>query len=671
MNTFLKFKSFSFLLLIIIIIIILIVIFTGYQFLSVRKSSSINLPQVNKTQELIHPGSHSINMIASNQWYSSIYKEFPSQPLFALPVAFKISSNGLSFSYPHINATPNTVFASYNEDFTVGIIDPLTKPSFNDIGDWHISLTQYGSKNKETFFSYTLAHGVPYTTISTNSTKFLITFPHPFTLFNQEDAQPATTSLSTKSFVINTNDNFYIFSLPQNTLITQTKNQMFFKSSGKVFIGLLDKKGNYKIFQQIANNVITGTSSTPVIQNGKLLVNYVVVTNGEEKPLLALYPHQYDALTQKMTVLGTYRTLRGELNLIQADQFQTAINLITPQAVFAPLADSHPDFIRQIQSDIADLMKQGPPASKDYFFGTWLGKADNLLLLADSQGLISERQKLLDYLKPIFRDSLANFVYDKNKNSVIAKYPEFGNEKLNDHHFHYGYYIRTAAVLAKFDQDIISQNKDIINMMVEDIANINRSSMRFPYIRNFDVYESHSWADGFANFGDGNNQESSSEAINAWYGIYLWGLITNNTKLQTTALYLYNSEIQGAKYYWFNIKGIYPPQYEHKIASIVWGGKVDFSTWFSAETNMKYGIQLLPFTPGSIYLANFNEFEKYNNDFHNSRGDEKKEWGDLFLIWKSFYNPREAIKFINTPLKTESNTPRSLFLYYLYKNNQQ
>ena len=44
----------------------------------------------------------------------------------------------------------------------------------------------------------------------------------------------------------------------------------------------------------------------------------------------------------------------------------------------------------------------------------------------------------------------------------------------------------------------------------------------FPALRVFDAYAGHSWASGYVPFADGNNQESSSEAVTAWNGLALW-----------------------------------------------------------------------------------------------------------------------------------------------------
>ena len=48
----------------------------------------------------------------------------------------------------------------------------------------------------------------------------------------------------------------------------------------------------------------------------------------------------------------------------------------------------------------------------------------------------------------------------------------------------------------------------------------------YPFLRNFGPYAGHSWASGNAGFELGNNQESSSEAVNAYAAILQYGEYT-------------------------------------------------------------------------------------------------------------------------------------------------
>ena len=56
----------------------------------------------------------------------------------------------------------------------------------------------------------------------------------------------------------------------------------------------------------------------------------------------------------------------------------------------------------------------------------------------------------------------------------------------------------------------------MVDKLIADIANTQRGDKAFPFLRNFDPYEGHSWASGIGLGEFGNNQESSSEAVAAW-----------------------------------------------------------------------------------------------------------------------------------------------------------
>src|ERR1700753_774083 len=71
-------------------------------------------------------------------------------------------------------------------------------------------------------------------------------------------------------------------------------------------------------------------------------------------------------------------------------------------------------------------------------------------------------------------------VYDQQWGGVVssASYTlgdpnfDYGNTYYNDHHFHYGYFVYTAAVLGYLDRSwLTSQNRDFVNSLVKDYAN--------------------------------------------------------------------------------------------------------------------------------------------------------------------------------------------------------
>lgn len=609
--------------------------------------------------------SHSLLPIISNQWYSSLQNDFPSSPLYAMPLVFKTTTNGLGFSYPTIKKSNNTIAASYTEDFAIGYKTPFVKTQITNVGDWTITAELITSDIKK--LSFLIGHGLPYAIIKPIDETEITTTDTARIMINNKEVNG--TSFTTDAFLLVTNTNNYIITLPKNTKIQRTNKKISIEKVDRIFIGLLDKKENYNLFKTNSQVEILDSQASFHINENLLTIIYKL-SSEHGTPLLTLYPHQSNLYPAKKEILGTYQTIRGPLQLIKTDSFSLSIPLSIPNGSFTKLEHEYPDLKEQIKTDIDKMIADKAPGSKDYFLGTWFGKVSTLLLLADAYELEEEKQKLLQFVEPIFLESLNYFSYDKSKTSLIATKPEFGNEQLNDHHFHYGYYIRTAAVISNFDFPFLTKVKNKIDMMVSDIATLERSSTEYPYLRTFDIYEGHSWADGLGDTNDGNNQESSSEAINAWYAVYLWGKINNDNNLQKNALALYNLEIQSASYYWFDKTNLYSTPYTHAIGSILWGGKIDFATWFSNDTNMIYGIQLLPITPASMYLGTLPSFIQYKQDFLASGGNATKDWGDLFTIWESFYNPTGALQLKNFVTKHEANTPRSLFLYMLYYNNE-
>ena len=121
----------------------------------------------------------------------------------------------------------------------------------------------------------------------------------------------------------------------------------------------------------------------------------------------------------------------------------------------------------------------------------------------------------------------------------------------NDHHFHYGYHIYTAAVLAKSDPAWGQQWNEQVLHMISDVAEPSRASTWYPFTRTKDWYDGHAWASGIFAFADGKNQESTSESVNGWYAIYLWGLVTDNARVRDLGRLMTGLEIRAAHKYEF------------------------------------------------------------------------------------------------------------------------
>jgi hypothetical protein len=116
-----------------------------------------------------------------------------------------------------------------------------------------------------------------------------------------------------------------------------------------------------------------------------------------------------------------------------------------------------------------------------------------------------------------------------------------------------------------------------------------------------DWYDGNSWANGMYDAGAGRNQESSSEAANAWYGMYLYGMATNNENIKNTGRLMLASEIRAARFYYHIDPGnsIYPATYTNSwhIVGNLWHALITNSTFFGKLPRYVYGIQIIPTTP--------------------------------------------------------------------------
>jgi len=228
--------------------------------------------------------------------------------------------------------------------------------------------------------------------------------------------------------------------------------------------------------------------------------------------------------------------------------------------------------------------------------------------------------------------------------------------------------IYAAALVATHNQEFVTKNKDFIDLLVADIASKDNNEY-FPKLRVYDPYIGHSWASGNGAFNDGNNQESSSEAINAWVGVKAWSLVTNQIEMQNLATWLLANESNTAQMYWTNIdtsKDIYSG-YDHEIVSINWSGKRDYATFFSAEPSAIFGIQLLPMNP--YMQSHFKNEVNTQSKIYKALGDAgyDQPFGDSLLLYSSLtqdLNISELYKIIEK--LAPENVDGALSKAYLY-----
>lgn len=325
-----------------------------------------------------------------------------------------------------------------------------------------------------------------------------------------------------------------------------------------------------------------------------------------------LMPHQRagDQPQREDCGLGTYPSVYGDLELCAGRTLTAFAPTITPTGAFD--LDGVPGgHVAAIKAALVkDVAATKPFPTDTYFGGKALYRAATLVTLGEQLGMTQQVAQLratteqaLDrwtQAKGCDQRATECVVYDAGARSALGLEASFGSDQLNDHHFHDGYLLSAAGLLAQGHDDLAQRWAPVMNLLAQDIA-AAEPSKELPQLRMVDPYAGHSWASGTAPFADGNNQESSSEAVNAWNGLGLWAAASGQDALGTEASWLASNEALAARTYWTDTE--LPDGFGHQVVSLNWGGKRDYATWFSPDPNAILAIQLIPMGPVQRYLG--------------------------------------------------------------------
>jgi len=131
--------------------------------------------------------------------------------------------------------------------------------------------------------------------------------------------------------------------------------------------------------------------------------------------------------------------------------------------------------------------------------------------------------------------------------------------------------------------------------------------------------------------------------VTAWNGLALWATASDQPALLTAATWMLSAEADSARAYWTDFP-LDDPLYEgfdHTITSLVWGGKRDYATWFSAEPSAMLGIVVLPISPVSAYLGVDPDRVRANLEDSAPDGFDVL-FGDYLLMYSALEGPDAA-----------------------------
>ncbi|XP_027351816.1 probable endo-1,3(4)-beta-glucanase ARB_01444 isoform X2 [Abrus precatorius] len=529
--------------------------------------------------------------LPTNSFFQNFVLQNGSQPEYIHPYIIKTSNSSLSASYPFLLFSAAVLYQVFVPDLTISATQKTQTyshqqnhviSSYSDLG---VTLDIPSSNLK--FF---LVRGSPYLTTS-----------HTLQLNN------------TQTWLIYTSSPIYF-----NHGSSEVTSKPF---SGIIRIAVLPDSKYEEILDKFS-------SCYPVSGDAALKKPFRVVYKWQKKRsgdlLMLAHPLHVKLLSynndRDVTVLHylKYRSVDGDLVGVVGDSWVLETDHV-PVAWHSNKGikeDSYDEIVSALSKDVKELNSSAITTNSSYFYGKLVGRAARLALIAEEVSFPKVIPEIKMFLKETIEPWLDGtfkgngFLYERKWGGLVTEQgstdstADFGFGIYNDHHFHLGYFLYGIAVLAKIDPAWGQKYKSQAYALVTDFMNLGqRYNSDYPRLRCFDLYKLHSWAAGLTEFPDGRNQESSSEAVNAYYSAALMGLAYGDTHLIATGSTLLALEISAAQMWWHVKEGdnLYEEDFakDNRIVGILWANKRDSKLWWApAECReCRLSIQVLPLLP--------------------------------------------------------------------------
>lgn len=606
--------------------------------------------------------------IPTNDWWSNIL--MPKTPnnfagnLHAYPVTIVPQNYGCDLIFPI-----NWVNQDMVKDFPLRIKGTGFAPAKNiakDWNDWGLMVNlQDGTKSMD----ITMGNGMPMAWFETSGFNPFIEFGNN-TIFFDDAGVAINFPFTGNHFGAFYGGRYYGIYAPNNTVFSRTGNNITITNSltqNYFTIATLKSMPDLTYYQTFAYSIPRDTKVSWVYSptNAKIDVTWTIITQNlkgeaEQRIIQGFNPHHYkDCTTDFNFIAQSYATPRGLMKCAVGNIFKftydfNGVLAHTPVPTVQNVPNPYsPTKMAERLDNFATLNQFG---NDTYWGGKNLLNAAKYTLMANSTNNANlntiktkSRNALIDWLTYTPGETSKFFArYDKWK-ALVGFSPSYGSEQFTDNHFHYGYLIHAAALQGMLDKPFLDQYAPMLKLIVKQYANWERNDNQFPFLRTFSPWKGFSYAGGTSS-PDGNNQESSSEAINAWAGMFLLGDLLGDNGMRDAAAFGYLSESRAIKEYWLDVDDEnIPATFPHSMVGIVFENGMSYGTWFSARPIHIHGIQWLPWSPVFNHLAKYPAYlqqdyaiMKAEEQTTQGASDESNfgaDWGNVALAYEQMYNP--------------------------------
>lgn len=637
--------------------------------------------------------------VPTNDWWTDLIVTRYSGNLWAYPQIVNAEEYGIYIEYPRQWTDDGREMKSLSRLEITGKRFVPEAARANGWNDWGLDFIM---KDNEKQMRVTLAHGIPFTWVESQNLSLQLRFSNGrFFDRNGEISMPLTSD----RFVLMLGDDAYGIYAPEGTSFALKNGLLdvtFTGAAQYLSIAVLPSKENIDDYAEYAYTVPRDTKVTWQYneQTAKLKTTWEITTENlkgdvsRKNVLQGFIPHHY-----KRSELGfgftanEYATPRGKMKMAAGNRFDITydFNGILPYfAAPAEMQDLQNPYQRERMKDmISQYAAKGTFGGDTYWGGKGLTQMALYMTFAYEMGETALFEKCRTRLREVLENWLTftpgedNFFFARyNKWGALVGYnTSYDSDTFNDHHFHYGYYTYAASLLSLFDEDFRNNYGEMVTLLAKDYANWDRHDTNFPLFRTLDPWAGHSYAGGLGGW-NGNGQESSSEAMQGWGGVYLQGVASGDKAMRDAGIFGWVLESRGTAEYWFDRdrENIDYTRYDKPYNSNLTSQGVGWWTWFSGDPVWMHSIQWMPISPALKYLYEDTEFAAWdyaqmwqakeigNWEVPKGLGDESG-LGNVVLTYLQIFNPDSAASVFerlwNLDKPLAKNTDTGGISYYI------
>ncbi|MCM1517229.1 MAG: discoidin domain-containing protein [Pseudoflavonifractor sp.] len=589
--------------------------------------------------------------IPTNDWWTGLINAPFADALWSYPAMVRPAETGVTVCYPTY-WNDNGTEVKWSSHLEVRGDDFVASCAIADSWhDWDVEMLMpsvSGGRSMRT----TLAHGMPFTWIELEGVFPRVVMSGDATFFSTtgRELTPAMLpSVTSSALGVRIGGDCYGIYLPAGCRLSYNGQVLSVdgdEAPAYIVVALLPTEAHLGEYAGVALNVPRDTRVSWEYdeRRGEIASTWTVdavnLDDGSRGDVLqGFLPHAVKGAV-KAPAFGTdtYLTPRGTMRMAEGRQFGIVHKFAGMLPWYAaPKVDDARDnpFRPEVMADLMGRYARGGSFGEDtYWGGKGLTQMALNMTFALQLGDLEAFEMSRDRLKSTLVDWLTYTPGEKNM--FFARYPRWGglvgeatsydSDTFNDHHFHYGYFTLAGALLCMVDEDFKAGYGPMLREIAKDYANWDRGDKRYPFLRTMDPWVGHSYAGGLGDQGNsnGNGQESSSESMQGWGGVYLLGVALGDREMRDAGIFGWSTEARATREYWFDVDSRFDKHgdggnydytlYKSPYNSNITCKGIGWWTWFGGDPLYMHGIQWMPVSPALDYLSWDLDFVKWAYD---------------------------------------------------------